>query len=183
MNWPEEIRSSERWAVWLNKLLRKCRASEIVDSPEIRVTQAFRGASLELTSFGSSGSKISQYRLKEIRADILRCRTLDGATEGSTDIYVAKPPRLRQTLFDGKSITYTNDGESFTAAYVYISSTKRTATISGTPETQIVIPRFKIDFDIIYASSVSQSTGLLDPNGGAITLVDLNVDARAWAKQ
>jgi hypothetical protein len=91
--------------------------------------------------------------------------------------------------FSGQTIAYSSDGDSFSATYAYTSSTKRKKTIAGVAETQVLIPLFKTDFTIIYASEVDfqltagpEFTPLTDPNDEPITLLDLNVDGRAWAK-
>lgn len=140
---------------------------------------------------GDAGSEIIQLRLKTIQNDFYTCRSWDGQTEGTTDIFVARPFGHRVTNFNGQSIAWSSDGDSFTASYSYSSTTKRTKTISGVAETQVLVPYFKADFDLIYAVEVKQLitirsgagyATLTDPNNVPIRLLDLNVEGRAWAK-
>lgn len=44
---------------------------------------------------GGAGVSVLTLKVKQLFTTYLRCRTWDGTTEGSTDIYVAKPPILR----------------------------------------------------------------------------------------
>lgn len=150
----------------------------------IRTNRTMNGTVVAISSKNiAAGSFLNQYRLKEVLNDYLRCRSWNGTSEGSTDVYIAKSFRLRRTPFDNLTISFDSDGESYSASYVYSSATKRTVTISGTAEVQIVIPRFKVDFDLIYAMEVEESTGLVNSAGKAITIIDINADGRAWAKQ
>lgn len=119
---------------------------------------------------GSSGG--SQYRVKSVGQDAVTCRTFDGVVEGTDDVVIAKPYLLRLTPFHTKSrggITYS-----------YTSNTERVGTddVSSDTETQVVVPSYVLD-DIIYAiKGIGGGTGV----SGA-TLVDINADARAWAKK
>lgn len=190
MRWPDELRDPSRASGWLNKFLRKCRAAEIVDSEDIVVSESTHGTTLRIRKpVGGSGSAIRQYRIKSVENDFYTCRTWNGSTEGTTDVFIARPFQHRVSDFNGRSIAYSSDGDSFTASFAYDSPTKRTKTINGTAETQVIIPYFKNDFDIIYAVTVSEPikvgasfTSLTDPNENPVTLLDLNVDGRAWAK-
>ena len=134
-------------------------------------------------------SEVRQYRLKSVENDFYTCRSWNGEEEGDTDIFIARPFQHRVSDFNGRTIAYSSDGDSFSATFAYESPTKRTKTISGTAETQVIVPYFKNDFDLIYAVRVKESikigegfTTLTDPNDVPIRLLDLNVDGRAWAK-
>lgn len=132
----------------------------------------------------SSAGMIREFLLKEVLGDYLRCQSRSNGQPSEGDIFIAKPWRLRVTPFDGKTIHFDSDGDVFDAHYVYTagSSTHRTATIAGVNEDQIVIPRFKPDFDVIYAAECSDDLALVDPQSNRILLVDLNADGRAWGK-
>jgi len=54
---------------------------------------------------GSGGAGSSPFRLKSIQNDYLTCRTWDGTTDGSTDVYVAKPFLLRHALANYSTIS------------------------------------------------------------------------------
>jgi hypothetical protein len=111
------------------------------------------------------------YRLKSIQSEYLTCRTWNGTTEGGTDIYVAKNHKLRcsiaSAVIDGVTVTYT---------YPLADNVSRTATITTTSEDQVIVPRYLVN-DLIFAVESSSGTGV-----SGKTLIDLNVDGRAWAK-
>lgn len=189
MRWPDELRDTSRASGWLNKLLRAAKAHAIVDSHNVRLLESTHGTTLEVQAGGGSGANIRQFRVKTIQNDFYTCREWNGKAEGTEDISVARPFEHRVSNFNGQSIAYSSDGDVFTATYSYASPTKRTKTVSGTAETQVLVPYFKADFHLIYAVNVSaaltagpSNTAITDPDGDPITLLDLNVDGRAWAK-
>lgn len=178
---PDELRDGSRGANWLNKLLAFVKSTRLVEGVGYELNQTTRGVSLVIRP-GKGGGGSQLFRVKEIGADWLRCRTCDGTdtteNDGETDIYVARDPELRRTRFDGKTIAYSSDGDSFSAVFAYTSATRRTKTISGTAETQVIIPYYKTDLTIITA--VRASTGVTNPEGGEIGWQELT--QRAWAK-
>lgn len=109
-------------------------------------------------------------------------------------VYVAKPFYLRADVLDGKKMSYLAEdldeesnviAETRLVRYEYHSSTLRRAFDITDPDsiveqTEIVIPHFAVGFDIIYAASVT-SLGILDADGGEITLLDTN-NQRAWMR-
>ncbi len=123
---------------------------------------------------GGAGASVSTYRFKSMNSDTLVCHSWDFATEGSDNILIAKPPKLRFSIasevIDGDTVTY--------SAYDTGAQTRH-ATDGGTSEDQVIVPRYLVD-DVIYV--ISANTDLLDGDGNPITLLDLNIDARAWAK-
>lgn len=177
---PDELRDSSRPSNWLNKLLAFARSCQIVEGIGYRINRSHRGTSLEILPGKGGGSTIKQYRLKSIEGDFLTCRTWDGTTEGTEDIYIARDPELRRTPFEGQSIAYNSDGDSFTATYAYSSNTKRTKTVSGVAEVQVIVPYYKTDFTVILAAASANKTGVTDPDDADIYLVELT--QRAWAK-
>jgi len=120
---------------------------------------------------GFAGLQLSRFRFKSMGTDHLVCRTWDGTNEGASDINIAKSPKLRFSItsetIDVLTITYSsyNTGSQTRVA---------TGTIS---ENQAIVPRFLVN-DIIYA--VSASTGV-SVSSTPVSLIDLNLDARAWS--
>lgn len=111
---------------------------------------------------------VQMLRLKSIQADYLTCRTWDGTTEGSTDILVAKSYKLRNAI-----VSAVIDG--VTVTYAYPDTVTRTATISGSNETQVIVPRYLVN-DLILGMTVGY-TGVT-----SVTIIDLNLDGRAWSR-
>jgi len=133
------------------------------------------------------GATMRQLRLKQIGPDWLRCRALDGTTELPGDIYVARDPELRQSTYAGKTIAYNSDGDAFTATFSYTSPTKRTKTIGAVAEVQVIFPYYVLDAAVannkstlIKAMSCSDPTGVNDPSGRPITLIEDT--QRAWGR-
>lgn len=117
-------------------------------------------------------------RVKAVYADYLKCRRWDGQAEGPTDIYVAKPFTLRVTGWDGATrdgITYsgyTTDGQ------------QRYATDGQTSETQLLTPPYVAaggSWPGDEITAIPAHTGLLDPAGQPITLIDAGNDGRQFA--
>lgn len=190
MQWPDELRGQDRASHWLNKLLRKCKASFIEDSPQIRCNRGTHGTTLELTENaikqpGESGV-ITQYRVRSVANDHLVCREFDGTTEGSTDVLIAKPYNLRRTGWHGIAVTYMLEPypgapATMTITYTYVTAVYRTASVSvggaaGT-EHQVIIPRYVANKSVIFASGVANGTGV-----SGTELVDINADGRAWGR-
>jgi hypothetical protein len=178
--------------VWreFNRIIDYVREISPVGGRNIRQIRTLNGTMTiaEAVAAGSN-TEVKQYRLKSIQNDFYSCRSWNGSTEGTTDIFIARPFQHRVSDWNGRSIAYSSDGDAFTATYAYTSATKRTKTIAGVAETQVLVPYFKNDFDILYAVDVKEPikvgaafTALTDPNGSPITIIDLNVDGRAWAK-
>jgi len=115
-------------------------------------------------------AEINRYRLVSQIADTLSCTLLDdaGADTGSV-VFIAKPPLLRRTPFD--NLTYNG------ISYVYTGNAARVATKSPDIQNEIIIPPYINGISIIHAINVTNKTGIPD-----VTLLDLNVDARLWAR-
>lgn len=179
---PDELRDGSRGAGWLNKLRAWTISTRLVEGIGYRMNQTSRGVSLEILPGAGGGGKAKHYRVKEILPDYLRCRTWGGtnniADDGETDIYVARDIELRRTRYDGRTIAFSSDGDSFTAVYAYASNTKRTKTVSGTAEVQVIVPYYATDETVITA--IPAVTKVTDPDGAQIGL--LEITQRAWAK-
>lgn len=168
----------------INRIKKALRQLQPISSLNILTGVTGNGTYREgLPTRGGGAAKLNQYRLKEMFGDFYRCRKLDGAVEDTEDVFIAKPWRLRRSTTEGKTIHFdTGDEAAFDAHYSFTTNTKRTVTIGGASEVQIVIPRFKLDFDIIYAIESEDDLGLTDTNLEPITLIDINADGRAWAQ-
>jgi len=122
----------------------------------------------------SVGSPIMQARLVSVEDDTLQVVTWDGTSEGADEITVAKPFLLRRTPFDGETWNGVN--------YTYTSATARTGDDGTNTEDQVVVPPYVAD-DLIYIVRVLGGTDTVDGADAPVLWLDLNVDARAWAKQ
>ena len=112
---------------------------------------------------------VQRLTIVAVHNDYLECKAVD---DGET-VYVAKSYLLRRTPFDGKthnSITYT-----------YSSAIQRSATDGDDTETQLVIPVYVVDDEII-GLGVHEGTGVF-LNGDELLVQDANADGRAWAKE
>ena len=178
---PKPLTGIDPLSRWLMHLRQVLQASMPRDSEDILISETTQGTQFRLKSkAGGGGTFLRRLRLKEVGNDYLRCRSLDGTTEGTTDLYVARSFELRRTPFDAQTIAYSADGDVFSATFAYTSATKRTKTISGVAEVQVIVPYYKVDFSEIMAIKSNEATGLLDPAGAPIVLMELT--QRAWAK-
>jgi hypothetical protein len=125
---------------------------------------------------GTEAGGPERFRLKSVQANYLTCHTWDGAVEGATDIYVAKPYMLRESLPSPR----TEAGTAYTLTYTTgIDSLNkyRLKTTGGVTETQLVSPVWVLN-DEIYA--VQADTGVLDLSGNPITRI-MDLESRQWA--
>ena len=115
----------------------------------------------------STTAKIQKFIVTSDQGDYLLCEHFDGT--GS--VAIAKPYLLRRSITSRASITYT-----------YASAAERTATSGATTETQVIVPSYVAD-DVIYAAMpITGDTDVL-VSGQPVDWIDLNLDARAWAKK
>lgn len=126
---------------------------------------------------GGGGSAAFPYVVKSVQAEVLTCRTYDGQHTGSTDVYIAKPFKLRETApnsvtIDGNTITYSGWNWNLQA---------RTASIGATSKLEVITPRYLVN-DVIWAIETNTCvTGSVSAASGSIEYLDMNVDGRAWA--
>jgi len=114
------------------------------------------------------GAKVTRFRYKSMSGDYLVCRTWDGTTEGDTDVKVAKPYLLREsTTRTGYTYNYTGD-----------QARTSTKTSDGSTEDQVIVPAY-VEDDEIWATKADTGVTV---GGVDVTYIDLNLDARAWAK-
>lgn len=138
------------------------------------INRTSRGFSLRPPQPRRGGVVIGLYLFKSMASDWLVCRTWDGTNEGTTDINIAKPPRLRfsvltLTMIDGTVITYSD--------YNLVNQTRTATDDSGNVESQVIGEPYLLN-DIIYAAPAR--TLVQDDTGKTVTLLDLNDDGRAW---
>lgn len=173
----------------MNKLRAFCKSIALVEGVGYRLKRTQHGTSLDIESSRGGGASVRQFLLVSIQNDFYTCYEWDGTAAGTEEIYIARPFNHRVSNFHLRTIEYNSDGDSYSATYSYSSATKRTVTIGGVAETQVLIPHFKTGFDIIYATESEQSitagplnATVTDPNDAPISLLDLNLDGRSWAK-
>lgn len=121
--------------------------------------------------FAVGTGRIRRFEVSSETDDYLVCTEAGDTSSAPTYIRVAKPYMLQRTPFDGK----TRDGIS----YVYDSESERTAIDEAyEEEDQVIVPSYVPGDYVLAAFSPSGGTGVAD----APMWIDLNVDARAWAK-
>ena len=183
---PREPSGNAKEVSWFRILLKCVLQRSIKVGPGLRASYRVDGTLIELegrAASGGAGGTIQQYKVTVISDDSITCRTWDGTTDGTSDVIVAKPYRLRKTPWNGITVVYDFNGTSYSIVYSYLATPGfRTAqvTVGGTQttESQAIIPIYKVG-DIIYATEPEGGTDVFV--GSAVTWLDLNVDARAWA--
>jgi len=114
-----------------------------------------------------------RFLVKNIQGDYLVCVRWDGVTEGVESVSIARPMLLRTSTLSHNGVTF-----------VYTDNVTRTASKTGeTDETQVIIPAYVIGDQIFGTKNVFGGTGVVSVNGDPIVWNDMNMDARAWAKQ
>lgn len=128
----------------------------------------------------SSAPEVRRFKIKEILQDYMQCAQWDGVKEGPVT-YVAKPLLLRASattrVFTAGTLTF-SDATS--------TGSQRVATLDATSETQVVVPEYVVDDEIIAIRNIRGKTGLTRMDAGVekdVEWLDMNTDARAWAKQ
>lgn len=118
---------------------------------------------------------VRQFKLVSVQTDYLVCNEWDGTTQGDGEYKIALPWMLRQTPFDGQ----TRNG----ITYTYASASERTADDGSNTETQVIVPSY-VAGDVIYGmKEIRGGTDTEDEAGDTVGWLDLNIDARAWARQ
>ncbi len=189
---PKPVSGFSREAVWSNRVINYLRSKVLLPGRGYRIRQYPDGVALEIEQRGGSGRglEIATYRFKEHAGDYIVCRTWDGTTEGDADINIAKPSLLRFAVGGRRIRGITVDYGAYDAA-----NQSRVATpVGGLPETQFITPSYgqtnnnaevpgpdDFEGDLIYA--VKAKTFVTDADDAEVSLLDLNVDGRAWAAQ
>src|SRR5688572_26288580 len=110
---PEPPQDGSNEAIWqraMHKWLKALFCHGVVGGKKINHPEG--GYSLVVPPTGSRTTEptnIARYVLHEIWPNTLRCHTWDGTTEGTDDVYIAKPSKLRKNpslRIDGFTISY-----------------------------------------------------------------------------
>jgi|JI9StandDraft_2_1071091.scaffolds.fasta_scaffold279821_2 hypothetical protein len=154
-----------------------------LDEPGAALRQILRGVASprQIDPAGASlASEVRRFKITEVAHDYLQCVTWDGVTEGAVT-YVAKPFLLRASAlereFSGGTLEFSN---------ITTSGGERTATLGATVENQVVVPEYFAGDEITAIRNVKGKTGVTREEAGEtkdIEWLDLNLDARAWAKE
>jgi hypothetical protein len=181
MRLPKKLSGSSVVVTWGNSLIDWVTNDRLVSVVGGKLQQTTAGRVLTIDPGGGGGGlSITRLLVKEIKDDYLVCHSWDGTTEGTDPVYVAKNPKLRNSVteetLDGVDYeyTYTTTGSQ---AFVERVSVKTT---DNSSETQRVVPRFILDDEIF---AIDAQTSIQTEAAEDITLIDLNLDARAWAAQ
>ena len=124
----------------------------------------------------SGGSPLVILTLVSHQGDYLECED-----DAANTVYVAKPYELRQTPFDGQSIS----GVTYSYGTGFPTSQERTATSDSNPsqvEVQYITPEYRVGAEI-YAVRTTTPTGVLNPvgpTGAQIEYLEIN-QGRAFA--
>lgn len=173
---------------WLNDL-RDCVEAiwprPTVDSFNTVTTRgAFRRPKVTASTSADPGELV-QLKVKTVGDEYLTCHTWDGTTEGTDNVYVAKPRKLRKSNYH--LITQTIYGKAF--KFTHVSAQERTCRVSSKDWTQYVHPTYAVD-DVIYAAPIEHEDGTtlaqllgIPTSSGfpEISYIDVNNDAREWA--
>lgn len=168
---------------------------KLLESPNIRISRLTQGQRIEIKPIQpvSTGnpSEVTQYIIDTISDDYLICREFvqsgykdtgssvpDGYSTGD-QVRVYKPWLLRRSTYAGKQVTI--DGTNL--SYDHVGAQERRVAIGANAsiEVQVIVPRYK-NGDVIHATTL-QNVNAESGDGVSAMLVDLNTDARAWARK
>ncbi|OHD23034.1 MAG: hypothetical protein A2Y38_23360 [Spirochaetes bacterium GWB1_59_5] len=134
--------------------------------------------------FGAGGGGgLEMFRLKSVQEDYITCRTWDGTTEGTTDVFIAKNT---ETRFPASDVIA---GETW--SYTYVAGADalnkyRDAVSGAITESQVVTPYWLAD-GVIFAMAAAHTGVKKVPPGAApnpeVELTRLIVTSRCWAKR
>ena len=190
MEVPPKLSGTSPLVPWLNRLREATQSALINSVVNGKYSRGPGGTQLICspiqstypgsTTTSNSGS-VERFRILTggVLGDYLLCETWNGTTGGGVTINIAKPPKLRHSVVTealaGTTWNYTYSSES---GY---NDGKRTASDGTNSEKQVVIPLFLIG-DEIYATKPTRKTGVT-VSSVELEYLDLNVDARAWARK
>lgn len=177
-----------------NQLVEYVQSLPVRPGRNVFIRHTTQGQMLDVTPGGATAppgepGTIKRYLLRSVENDHLICDEVDGAA----GVLIAKPWRLRRSPFHGVSLSFIDErNRTYTSLYTYTSSILRRVVVNGVEpgEFQVVIPRYKPDFDYIFASTAENGTGVSVTTGSgptavttAVELIDINADGRAWARE
>lgn len=160
----------------------KWRAGEPVDHRKLnqmvdQVNAMIQGANPPQQIFPTPGDSpppvIQRLQIGSISGDSLVCYPFDGASADTTaPIQVAKPPELRRSVVERDDLTFT-----------YSSDQERVAfNTDAEEENQIVVPLYIAGDVILAANNIVGGSGVVGSDNQDLGWIDLNLAARAWAK-
>ncbi len=123
----------------------------------------------------AAAGAVAYFKVVQYKGDYLECHTWDWVTEGNSVVHVAVPFLLRLEY----SVDNPRAGYTYTAAN-YDWQNRTSTKVGGDTEEQVIVPLYLFG-DVIMASRgipVGVSVG-----EESIVWQDLNLDARAWAKE
>ena len=115
---------------------------------------------------------IFRLNLVTVYGDYLKC---EKPGDASVVVYVAKPPSLQRTPFDGETIGG--------VTYTYSTDTTRTADDGVTSEDQIVTEDYLVGGDVYALGPSVDGTGVVTEGGSPVVVSYIQIaETRAWAK-
>ena len=209
---PLDPSGSDPEALFARGIRRKAYGPEarIHSSSTVKVSRTTKGIFLKAAAQRGGSGTVTRMRIKAVHGDYLVCRTVTGSetdegglTEGSTDINVAKPYKLRHATPDNTP--------GLTDATVYLSETiegiqvdytwgvrtpadptlnldgQRRATANpdddpSSVQIDIVLPVYLVDDEILTATPEGGTGVTTDDGVTTIKLEDVNADGRAWCQ-
>lgn len=130
-------------------------------------------------SAAAAGISVQQFIITATAANYVIGATWNGVEQGDESIPIAKPWELRPDVFDG--------GTRDDIAYTFSGDETREADNLVDTETQVVVPSY-LAGDVIFAMrNIDGGTGVSitfdDGTSLDVDWLDMNLGARAWAKQ
>lgn len=139
-----------------------------LDQPRKAIEVLLQGVQGIVGTKGVGSTIVARFKIATISGDYLACYRIDGTGAVSTaTINIARPKLLRNSMTSRGSATYS-----------YSGTDEREATVGGDTEDQVVVPAYLADDEIYAVRAPRGGTGVSD----APLWLDMNVDARAWAK-
>jgi hypothetical protein len=176
MNYPNPTTGGDHAQNFFNRMRNAGNANRPAKGNGYGVRRSTNGFRLALNR-GPVGIEVTTYHLQEVHDEYLLCVTWDGETEGTEQIKIAKPDKLRSSVdeeeIDGITVTYSSYDPTAQTRHASSGAAPNT-----TEEDQVIVPRYLTD-DVIFAAPVKSMA--VDEDGEDILLLDLNISARAWA--
>ena len=176
----------DRWKVGDDLSARK------FNQPVQFINEVFKGIKNpeQLISKVRGNVLIQQFKILAVKKDYLECKPFDGDEKTQTIVKVALPSLLRRNPFDFGVDEEITDPRNDGIKYTYTTNIERLADNDSKTETQVIQPSYLED-DIIYATKiVIGGTSVVTKEEGEegeqlekILWIDMNFDARAWAKK
>lgn len=157
---------------WLRRILRFCISIRLRPGRNYRVNYTPTGTFLDIDD-SVAGGRASLYRVVSMQGDHLVCRSWNGTTPGTVDVNIAKPDKLRHSIATETLRTVVVNYSSYSTA-----NQTRLATGGSSSETQYVTPPYLVN-DLIWAINATTTVSV---TGTPLSLLDLNISARAWAQ-